>query len=256
MHGLAEVEQTVSPGDLEEPLLQLGQDEPAFAFEILFLEIGFLSELQIEARHSGYQLPLESLTRAMALMPRRTDELMPTFEELGTKALEAQDRDVGLILDDLNQRGQTVPRRDFGPYVLLELARRQGAAGNDTAQLALAKRLLSDFPGFLPAHDQLIEAAEASGNHRRYVELIVERADLVGLDERTLELLAGISEAELRAGQLVRLMQADTEGTGRLVVVSAIDNLVKGAAGQAIQNMNLMLGLPETTGLEMPAVYP
>ena len=37
--------------------------------------------------------------------------------------------------------------------------------------------------------------------------------------------------------------------TGRTVVVSAIDNLVKGAAGQAIQNLNLMLGFPETEGL-------
>ncbi|HZU28036.1 MAG TPA: N-acetyl-gamma-glutamyl-phosphate reductase [Bryobacteraceae bacterium] len=37
--------------------------------------------------------------------------------------------------------------------------------------------------------------------------------------------------------------------TGRAVVVSAIDNLVKGAAGQALQNMNLMLGFPETEGL-------
>jgi len=44
--------------------------------------------------------------------------------------------------------------------------------------------------------------------------------------------------------------------TGRLVVISAIDNLVKGAAGQAVQNMNLMLGLPETTGLEGLAIYP
>ncbi len=44
--------------------------------------------------------------------------------------------------------------------------------------------------------------------------------------------------------------------TGKLVVISAIDNLVKGAAGQAIQNMNLMLGLPETMGLEAPAIYP
>jgi len=43
---------------------------------------------------------------------------------------------------------------------------------------------------------------------------------------------------------------------GRLVVISAIDNLVKGAAGQAIQNMNIMLGLPETTGLEALAIYP
>ncbi|MFC2042359.1 N-acetyl-gamma-glutamyl-phosphate reductase [Chloroflexota bacterium] len=44
--------------------------------------------------------------------------------------------------------------------------------------------------------------------------------------------------------------------TNRLIVVSCIDNLVKGAAGQAIQNMNLMLGLPEVTGLEALAVYP
>jgi N-acetyl-gamma-glutamyl-phosphate reductase len=35
----------------------------------------------------------------------------------------------------------------------------------------------------------------------------------------------------------------------RLILVSAIDNLVKGAAGQAVQNMNIMLGLDETAGL-------
>jgi N-acetyl-gamma-glutamyl-phosphate reductase len=44
--------------------------------------------------------------------------------------------------------------------------------------------------------------------------------------------------------------------TGRLIVVSVIDNLVKGAAGQAIQNMNVMLGFPETAGIDMPALYP
>jgi len=41
-----------------------------------------------------------------------------------------------------------------------------------------------------------------------------------------------------------------------LVVLSVIDNLVKGAAGQAVQNMNLMFGLPETTGLAHVAVVP
>ena len=44
--------------------------------------------------------------------------------------------------------------------------------------------------------------------------------------------------------------------TGRLIVVSCLDNLVKGAAGQAIQNMNLMLGFPETAGLEELSLYP
>jgi N-acetyl-gamma-glutamyl-phosphate reductase len=44
--------------------------------------------------------------------------------------------------------------------------------------------------------------------------------------------------------------------TGRVVAVSAIDNLVKGAAGQAIQNLNAMFGLDERTGLDKPALYP
>ncbi len=46
------------------------------------------------------------------------------------------------------------------------------------------------------------------------------------------------------------------ERTGRVTVVSVIDNLVKGAAGQAIQNANIMLGLEETEGLGFYPVYP
>ena len=44
--------------------------------------------------------------------------------------------------------------------------------------------------------------------------------------------------------------------TGRLMVVSCLDNLVKGAAGQALQNANLLSGLPETTGLPTVSLYP
>jgi N-acetyl-gamma-glutamyl-phosphate/LysW-gamma-L-alpha-aminoadipyl-6-phosphate reductase len=42
----------------------------------------------------------------------------------------------------------------------------------------------------------------------------------------------------------------------RLVVVSAIDNLMKGAAGQAVQAFNIMYGLDETTGLDFPGLHP
>ncbi|HYY42996.1 MAG TPA: hypothetical protein VE775_09710, partial [Pyrinomonadaceae bacterium] len=42
----------------------------------------------------------------------------------------------------------------------------------------------------------------------------------------------------------------------QLVVFSALDNLVKGAAGQAVQNMNLMFGLDETVGLRLPGSNP
>jgi N-acetyl-gamma-glutamyl-phosphate reductase len=43
---------------------------------------------------------------------------------------------------------------------------------------------------------------------------------------------------------------------GRAIIGAALDNLVKGASGQAIQNMNLMLGFPEATGLEQVALFP
>ena len=44
--------------------------------------------------------------------------------------------------------------------------------------------------------------------------------------------------------------------TGRGIVLSVIDNLVKGAAGQAIQNMNIAAGLDERTGLDIVPMYP
>jgi N-acetyl-gamma-glutamyl-phosphate reductase len=43
---------------------------------------------------------------------------------------------------------------------------------------------------------------------------------------------------------------------GRAIVVSGIDNLVKGASGQAMQNLNLIMGYPETTGLMQLAMFP
>jgi N-acetyl-gamma-glutamyl-phosphate reductase len=43
---------------------------------------------------------------------------------------------------------------------------------------------------------------------------------------------------------------------GRVILVSTLDNLVKGSAGQAIQNFNLMFGLPETSGLEQVSLFP
>lgn len=46
------------------------------------------------------------------------------------------------------------------------------------------------------------------------------------------------------------------ERTNRVVVMGAMDNLVKGAAGQAVQNMNLIMGLPEMKGLMMPPLFP
>ena len=59
-----------------------------------------------------------------------------------------------------------------------------------------------------------------------------------------------------RGTNLVELQAVADPRTGTAVVIGAVDNLVKGAAGQAIQNANLMLGMAQETGLPTSAVYP
>ncbi|CAK0747466.1 N-acetyl-gamma-glutamyl-phosphate reductase [Gammaproteobacteria bacterium] len=60
----------------------------------------------------------------------------------------------------------------------------------------------------------------------------------------------------VRGANICRLAIHQPQGGDTVVVLAVIDNLVKGAAGQAIQNMNLMFGLPETLGLEGVALLP
>ncbi len=60
----------------------------------------------------------------------------------------------------------------------------------------------------------------------------------------------------VRGTNLCRLAVCQPQGRDTVVIMSVEDNLVKGAAGQAVQNMNLMLGFDETTGLALPAMLP
>ena len=60
----------------------------------------------------------------------------------------------------------------------------------------------------------------------------------------------------VRGANLCRVAVHQPQGGDTAVVLSVIDNLVKGASGQAVQNMNLMFGLPETLGLEQVALLP
>jgi N-acetyl-gamma-glutamyl-phosphate reductase len=60
----------------------------------------------------------------------------------------------------------------------------------------------------------------------------------------------------VRASNICRIAVHRPQGGDTAVILAVVDNLVKGAAGQAVQNMNLMFGLPETTGLLAPPVLP
>ena len=64
------------------------------------------------------------------------------------------------------------------------------------------------------------------------------------------------STAFVRGSNFCDLAPVVDKRTGRIIIVSAIDNLVKGASGQAVQNMNIVCGFPETMGLEGLALFP
>lgn len=63
--------------------------------------------------------------------------------------------------------------------------------------------------------------------------------------------------AHVRGSNFVDVaVRVDARAGGRIIAIAAIDNLVKGASGQAVQAMNLALGLAETAGLDLPPMFP
>jgi N-acetyl-gamma-glutamyl-phosphate reductase len=64
------------------------------------------------------------------------------------------------------------------------------------------------------------------------------------------------STAFVRGSNFCDIAPLVDQRTGRIIIVSAIDNLVKGASGQAVQNMNIVCGFPETMGLEGLGLFP
>jgi N-acetyl-gamma-glutamyl-phosphate/LysW-gamma-L-alpha-aminoadipyl-6-phosphate reductase len=79
-----------------------------------------------------------------------------------------------------------------------------------------------------------------------FIRIVKERSGIYRYPEP--KLLAGTNYCDIGFER--------ESGSNRLVVISAIDNLMKGAAGQSVQCFNLMLGIDETTGLEFPGLHP
>ncbi|MGH4122136.1 MAG: N-acetyl-gamma-glutamyl-phosphate reductase [Clostridium sp.] len=76
-------------------------------------------------------------------------------------------------------------------------------------------------------------------------------------DDYFIKVLDGLPETRwVRGSNLCHIGIRVDKRTKRVIIISAIDNLIKGAAGQAVQNMNIMFSLGETTGLEIIAMAP
>jgi N-acetyl-gamma-glutamyl-phosphate reductase len=98
-----------------------------------------------------------------------------------------------------------------------------------------------------------------------YATLEETSADLQALyeeryaQEAFVDVLPAGSHPETRSvkgANVCRLAVHRPQGAGTVVILAVIDNLVKGAAGQAVQNMNVMFGLEETLGLQAVALAP
>jgi len=116
---------------------------------------------------------------------------------------------------------------------------------------------------FVPHLVPMIRGIEATlyaelhnlGDFDRLQELYEERYR----DEPFVDVMPFGSHPEtrsVRGANQCRMALHRQESSNVIIVTSVIDNLVKGAAGQAVQNMNVMFGLPETMGLEAPAMLP
>lgn len=170
--------------------------------------------------------------------------------------------------------------------VVVVAASGASGAGRDPAAHLLGAEVMGDVsPYKVGAHQHVPEIVQATGARTlSFTPLLAPmprgilaavtarpaRAGLTAADAR--EALAAAYESEPFVHVLPDRRQPRTAATlgsnsaqlqatidtssGRIIVTSAIDNLGKGAAGQAIQNANLMLGLPETAGLTADGIAP
>ncbi len=101
------------------------------------------------------------------------------------------------------------------------------------------------FPDKLPTMKDLRRIYRECYGNEPFVRVVVRKSPSYNLPDVKTVIYSNFCEVGF----------AIDKHANRLVIFSAIDNLIKGAAGQAIQNLNLMFGLDETTGLRTPGFY-
>ena len=108
------------------------------------------------------------------------------------------------------------------------------------------------------AGNTVTEDTEA-GNMKAVCSRIQEAYEKYYKDEYFIRLLGKGNFPETRwveGSNFVDIGFTVDERTGRVIAAGSLDNLVKGAAGQAVQNMNILFGLPENTGLQLVPIFP
>ena len=147
----------------------------------------------------------------------------------------------------------------FKPYKVGRSHRHTPEIEQELSSLASDKVVISFTPHLLPVSRGILSTVYATLNPDFTQSAINELYNEMYSSEPFIRLL---EEDVFPATQYVRgsnfcdISFKIDAATGRIIVMSAIDNVVKGAAGQAVQNMNLMCGYEEVTGLELVPHFP
>ena len=126
--------------------------------------------------------------------------------------------------------------------------KQEAAFLGSSANISFTPHLLPAIRGIITAAHTLVDVPVSVEEVKRRYETFYKDEPFVRLQTAKLGGVRGSNFCDIN-------FELEADGT-RLVTVSAIDNLVKGAAGQAIQNMNIMCGYAETDGLRMPGMFP
>jgi N-acetyl-gamma-glutamyl-phosphate reductase len=145
-------------------------------------------------------------------------------------------------------RPYRAPAHQHTPEIELALAR---ATGTDAA-VSFVPHLIPATRGVLVTCYASLAGAASTGDLVSALEAAYADAPFV----RVLPPGVMADTKRTRGSNVVELQAFADPRTGRAVAIAALDNLMKGAAGQAVQNLNLMLGLDETAGLPLAGWYP
>ena len=140
-------------------------------------------------------------------------------------------------------------------YALGSTHRHLGEFDQEFSALAGRPVQVQFTPHLVPANRGILATCYVKGG----AQAIYETMQKAYADEPFIEVLPfgeAPSTRHVRGANFCHIGVVSDRQTGRATVVAALDNLTKGSSGQALQNANLMLGLPETEGLMMAPLFP
>lgn len=181
-----------------------------------------LAELIMETEPTSFSDVERALTHAIRLGPHENEDLIQPWKEQGRLSLQATNTELELVHRAVLAAGRFSPDGRVGPYELLRHAELHEAGGREAGVIVCSRRILADYPGFLPALDLMITAALKSNDYPAAIWALIERLEAAGPDARTLNHIDKLPQGLLTPNLLLRLMQLAPERTGRLVLAGGL----------------------------------